>query len=71
MTGPACMSREKNRRDMPTVAQIVDDFRPFLGKVIYASENGHTHGEPSEVDPAKVFTIPKDYYPCRTVETKK
>lgn len=38
------MSRADNRARMPTVAAIVDEYREWLGKVIYASENGHEIG---------------------------
>lgn len=66
------MSKDAMRQAMPTVAQIVDDFRAFMadgGKVIYAEENGHVidRREPEE----NVFDIPKDYYPMRQIEKKE
>jgi hypothetical protein len=53
------MSKEAMRQAMPTVAAIVDELRPFLGKVIYASENGHVidRREPE----TNVFDIPPGY----------
>lgn len=62
------MSKDQLRQAMPTVAQIVDELRPWLGKVIYASENGHVidRREPEE----NIFDIPKDYYPTREVKRK-
>jgi hypothetical protein len=38
------MSKDELRQAMPTVAQIVDEYRDWMktgGKVIYAKENGH------------------------------
>jgi hypothetical protein len=67
------MSKDALRRQMPTVAAIVDDFREWLtdgGKVIYASENGHVIDRREPVNPQSVFAIPKDYYPCREIELK-
>ena len=58
------MSKDQLRRQMPTVAQIVDELRPFLangGKLIYASENGHVIDRREPVDPEQVFDIPRDY----------
>lgn len=53
------MSKDTLRQQMPTVAQIVDELRPFLGRVIYASENGHVidRREPE----TNVFDIPPGY----------
>lgn len=55
------MSKEDNRRQMPTVAALVDELRAqgFAPKVIYAKENGREVG----TQPAyrEVFQIPKDY----------
>lgn len=59
------MTKDELRRQMPTVASIVDEFRPWLaggGKLIYAEENGHVidrrepeenvyHLEPSRFQP--------------------
>lgn len=63
------MSKDELRQAMPTVAAIVDEFRPWLGKVIYASENGHVldRREPEE----NVFLVPPDYYPMRQIERKE
>jgi hypothetical protein len=58
------MNREQLRRAMPTVAAIVDEFRPFMangGKLIYASENGHVIDRREPVDEDKVFTVPPNY----------
>jgi hypothetical protein len=55
------MSKEAMRQQMPTVAAIVDELRPFLGKVIYASENGHVIDRRELVDVGSVFDIPAGY----------
>jgi hypothetical protein len=54
---------------MPTVAAIVDEYRKWLGKVIYASENGHEIG----VKPCNenAFQIPPNYRPMWKPEVKK
>ncbi len=56
------MSKEQMRQAMPTIAQIVDQFRELMadgGKVIYAEENGHVidRRTPDE----NVFDIPPGY----------
>ena len=53
------MSKDAMRQAMPTVAAIVDELRPFLGRVVYASENGHVidRREPE----TNVFEIPPGY----------
>lgn len=53
------MSKDAMRQAMPTVAAIVDELRPFLGRVVYASENGHVidRREPE----TNVFEIPSGY----------
>jgi hypothetical protein len=53
------MSKDAMRQAMPTVASIVDEFRPWLEKVVYASENGHVidRREPE----GEVFQIPANY----------
>jgi hypothetical protein len=66
------MSKDAMRQAMPTVAQIVDQFRSLMadgGKVIYASENGHVidRREPE----GEVFQIPANYYPCAEVAKKE
>jgi hypothetical protein len=63
------MSKDDLRRQMPTVAAIVDEFRHLMangGKVIYASENGHVidRREPE----SNVFDIPKNY--CQPMQAK-
>jgi hypothetical protein len=57
------VSKDALRQQMPTVAAIVDELRPFLGRVIYARENGHVidRREPE----TNVFDIPPGYRkPC-------
>ena len=66
------MSKDAMRQAMPTIAQIVDQFRHLMadgGKVVYASENGKVidRREPEE----NIFDIPQDYQPMRTVEMKR
>jgi hypothetical protein len=63
------VSRESNRAAMPTVAAIVDEYRQWLGKVVYASENGHEIG----VKPCNenAFQIPPNYRPMWKPEVKK
>jgi hypothetical protein len=60
------MSRDKNREQMPTVAAVVDQFRAYMGRVVYASENGHVidRREPEN----NVFDIPDGY--CKPFELK-
>ena len=65
------MSKDAMRQAMPTIAQIVDQFRHLMadgGKVVYARENGKVidRREPEE----HIFDIPQDYQPMRTVEVK-
>lgn len=65
------MSKDQLRQAMPTVAQIVDDFRPWLEKVVYAEENGHVIDRREPVSEEQVFTIPQDYRkPAAPKETK-
>ena len=54
------------RQAMPTVAAIVDEYRHLLGRVVYASENGHVidRREPEN----NVFDIPPGY--CKPFELK-
>jgi hypothetical protein len=61
------------RQKMPTVAAIVDDFRELLaggGKVIFASENGHTLDRREPVNPDQVWRIPPDFKPYIPKEKK-
>jgi hypothetical protein len=56
------MSKQQMRQAMPTVAQIVDDYREWLepgGKVIYAEENGHVIDR--RTPEREVFVIPQNY----------
>jgi hypothetical protein len=56
------MSKQQMREAMPTVAQIVDDYREWLelgGKVIYAQENGHVIDR--RTPEREVFVIPQNY----------
>lgn len=58
------MKRDELRAAMPTVAAIVDEFRPWMetkGRLIYASENGHVIDRRESVDESKVFQIPANY----------
>jgi hypothetical protein len=63
------MSKDAMRQAMPTVAQIVDDYRQWLGKVIYAQENGKVidRREPE----TNVFNIPAGYCKPYTPKEKK
>jgi hypothetical protein len=64
-------SKDAMRKAMPTVAQIVDDFREFMtegAKVVYASENGHVI---DRREPENAFDIPPNYFPCRQIERKE
>jgi hypothetical protein len=68
------MSKDEMRAMFPTVAAIVDELRPFMGKgakVIYASENGHVIDRREPVNPDAVFDIPEGYAPMRKVATKE
>lgn len=55
------MSKDALRQQMPTVAEIVDELRPWLGRVIFAQENGHTLDRREPVSPDQVFDIPPNY----------
>jgi hypothetical protein len=63
------MSKDSLRQAMPTVAAIVDEYRHLLGRVVYASENGHTldRREPEN----NVFEIPPDYRKAFELKGKK
>lgn len=65
------MSKADNRARMPTVAAIVDEYREWLAKVIYASENGIVIDRREPQDEDKVFTIPPGYAPCWQPKEKK
>ena len=56
---------------MPTVAAIVDQFKPWMGRVVYASEAGHVIDRREPVSPESVFQIPEGYAPMREVKTKE
>jgi hypothetical protein len=53
--------RRHNRRRMPTVAAMVDEYRAsFPGlQVIFASEEGFSVGKPPKKE--RAFTIPRNY----------
>lgn len=53
------VTRDELRQQMPTVAAMVDELRPWLGKLIYASENGHVIDRREPED--NVFVIPPNY----------
>jgi hypothetical protein len=55
---------------MPATAAIVDQFRPWLGRLIYASENGHVIDRREPVNPDAVWVIPRDYRPYTPKEKK-
>ena len=55
------MTRDELRQQMPTVAAMVDELRTWLGRVVYANENGHVIDRREPVDESKVFTIPPGY----------
>jgi hypothetical protein len=63
------MSKDAMRQRMPTVAAIVDELRPWLGKVIYAEENGHVIDRREPVSEEQVFQIPAGY--CQPFEKKE
>jgi len=63
------MSKDAMRQKMPTVAAIVDELRPWLEKVVYASENGHVIDRREPVSDEQVFTIPPNY--LKPMEAKK
>jgi hypothetical protein len=67
--------RQKNRALMPNLAALVDEFREQFpdSKLIWGKDlvTGHEVGKKPEIDPDKVFTVPKDYYPSRSLNLKK
>lgn len=63
------MNREQLRQAMPTVAEIVDELRPWLRRVVFCSENGHVIDRREPVNPDAVFDIPEGYR--RPVATKE
>lgn len=66
--------RRKNREKMPNLAAVVDEIRAkFPGaKLIWGKDlvTGHEVGKQEQIDPDKVFTIPKDYFPSTPVEIR-
>lgn len=66
---------EQNRKLMPNVAAIMDEFRKDFPdcKLLYGKDlvTGHEVGKQEVPDPEKVFVIPKDYFPSRSVNLKK
>jgi 3-deoxy-D-manno-octulosonic-acid transferase len=60
---------------MPNLAALVDEIREQFpdAKLIYGKDlvTGHEVGKQEVIDPDKVFTIPKDYFPSKPVETKR
>lgn len=64
------MSKDALRQAMPITASIVDTYRQWLEKVVYAEENGKVIDRREPVNPDSVFQIPPNYYPCREVAKK-
>jgi hypothetical protein len=66
---------ERNRQLMPNVAAMMDEFRKTFPdcKLLYAKDfvTGHEVGKKEEPDPDKVFTVPDNYYPSRSVNLKR
>ncbi|CAB4195569.1 hypothetical protein UFOVP1298_27 [uncultured Caudovirales phage] len=68
--------RNTNRELMPNVAALIDEFRaanPEIDfKILWArdEQTGHEIGTREQIDPDKVFQIPKNYYPTQAVTTK-
>lgn len=66
---------EQNRKLMPNVAAIMDELRKDFPdcKLLYAKdlETGHEVGKQDTPDPDKVFVVPKDYFPSRSVNLKR
>ena len=68
------MSKDAIRQAMPTVAALVDEFRSLMtngGRVIFASENGHTLDRREPVNPESIFDVPQGYAPMREVAKKE
>jgi hypothetical protein len=66
------MSKDELRAAMPITAEIIDYYRGFLadgGKLIFASENGHTIDRREPVSESQVFVIPPGY--LKPMEAKK
>lgn len=67
------MTRDELRQRMPTVAAVVDEYRPFMGKgakVVYASENGYVLDRREKDGEANAFRVPPNYCPSRPVPGK-
>jgi hypothetical protein len=62
------MSKDAMRAAMPTIAALVDELRPLLGRVVYAFENGHVIDRREPVNAEQVFEIPAGY--CKPFEMK-
>jgi hypothetical protein len=65
------VSKDALRQAMPVTASIVDTYRQWLGKVIYAEENGKVIDRREPVNADSVFDIPANYHPMRQVERKE
>lgn len=67
--------RRKNREQMPNLAALVDEIREAFpdARLLWGKDlvTGFEVGKKEEPDPDKTFTIPKDYYPSREVNTTK
>lgn len=67
--------RQKNREAMPNLAALVDELRErFPGaKVMWGQDlvTGKEVGKRDDEDPEKVFCIPEDYHPTRSVDVKE
>lgn len=67
--------RRKNREAAPNLAALMDEVREKFGefqpKLIWGVDlvTGHEVGE--KPDESNAFRIPKDYFPCERVETKR
>ena len=66
--------RRRNRELMPNLAELVDEFRSVFpdAKLVWGVDKvtGYEVGKQEELDPDKVFEIPRNYHPSQQIETK-
>lgn len=65
--------RRKNRELMPNLAALMDEIKEQFpdAKLIWGEDLGTGHVVGKKPENENVFTIPKDYHPCASYDTKQ